>query len=75
MYKKNKVENAIRNIVNEHSGGVKFTELIVEIVSKKYLDIKNPDEIEKVIREMEDVKILDYTWKSMDRAKMFVYTP
>jgi len=75
MYKKNKVENAIRNIVNEHSGGVKFTELIVEIVSKKYLDIKNPDEIEKVIREMEDVKILDYTWKSIDRAKMFVYTP
>jgi hypothetical protein len=77
MDKKDRIKDGVRRILDEHSGGIKFTELIVEIASCRYLDISemDADEIEKVIREMEDVKVLDYVWKSMNRAKMFVYTP
>jgi hypothetical protein len=77
MDKKDRIKNAARKIIEDHSGGVKFIELIADMVTDKYLGPEevDPDEIENVIREMEDVKILDYVWKSMNRAKMFVYTP
>ena len=77
MDKKDRIKYTARKIIEDHSGGVKFIELIADMVADKYLGPEevDPDEIENVIREMEDVKILDYVWKSMNRAKMFVYTP
>lgn len=78
MDKKNRIKDGVRRILDEHSGGIKFTELIVDLITYRHLESNevDPDEIEEVIRwGMEDVNILDYVWKSMNRAKMFVYTP
>ena len=72
-----KIEDAVKEVVNSMSGGVKFTELGVEVISRGLLDKSEVDcdEFEKVIREMKDVKVLDYTWKEINRSKMFIYTP
>ena len=77
MDKKEKIQNAVREILEMHSGGIKFTELITEIVAYNYFrpGEMDADEIEKAVREMEGVKVLDYVWKSLNRSKMFVYTP
>lgn len=76
------VELKIFRIVEDHSGGMKFTELIAEFMvkHKEYLSTEQicslPEILEKVIRDSEGrMKVLDYTWKQMNRAKMFVYTP
>jgi hypothetical protein len=70
----------IRIIVNENSGGLKFIELL-SILMTKYHDLFGeqersgfPEVVEAVIRNSSDLKILDYTQQSMQRAKMFVYT-
>ena len=72
-----RIKDAVRRILDEHFGGIKFTELIVDLITYRHLEPNevDPDEIEKVIREMKDVAVLDYVWKSMNRAKMLVYTP
>lgn len=75
------LEKTVLDIVNDHSGGIKFTELISIIVAKNEeehlgLDIDNdfPTVLENTIRASSKLKILDYTWQPMSRAKMFVYT-
>jgi len=62
----------ILEILDYHSGGIKFTELIVDLAARHPVDI---DDVEAVIRESKDIKILNYTWLSVKRAKMFIYTP
>lgn len=71
----------ITKIVNDNSGGIKFTELIVnliEAISKTDSGYEDDDididSIELIIRESSDLKILDYTWHELNRSKMFVYT-
>lgn len=75
-----KTISIIEKIVNDHSGGIKFTELITELMIKfneEKLDINEiePDKIEKIIESMMSVKILEYTFKDLNRSKMFIYTP
>lgn len=75
------LEQIILDIVNNHSGGIKFTTLIADLVSKHKeheIDIDCvhfPDQVEQAIRNSSKMKILDYMWTDMNRAKMFVYTP
>lgn len=74
-------------IVEGHSGGIKFPELLFEVVVKiregvvddvtieDSESVSFPDRLEKAIQEHTDLEILEYTWRSINRAKMFVYTP
>lgn len=71
----------IKDIVENNSGGIKFTELI-SILSSDYRELLSDEvlsniaeNVEKAIRSDDHLKILDYTWGSYNRAKMFVYTP
>jgi len=78
--------NVIQLIIDENSGGMKFTELLTELAKNAntnalrdiLTDFKGneiPDIVETTIRDFGGkIKILDYTWQSMNRAKMFVYT-
>ena len=75
------LHDAIFSIVNDESGGIKFTELIVKLCvyaydnNAKHLIPNNPEIIEETIRKSKVMKILDYTSNYMCRQKMFVYTP
>lgn len=83
-----KLQAYIREVLNnKYSGGVKFVELVTDVTAAYYQKVfvddplVHPDiipqDVETTIRNMEDVKILTYTWKPMPlyREKMFVYTP
>lgn len=67
------LRSAIMDAVSDSSGGLKFPELIAKL-PKKFAGT-DPDVLEEEIRDMPELKILDYTWVPMMRAKMFVYTP
>jgi hypothetical protein len=77
------LQQRIVEIVRDHSGGIKFLELVLDLAE---LDVDfrkeysfNPDrfiyDVEWYCRNTESLKVLDYTMTSMNRAKMFVYTP
>lgn len=68
------IESLIMEIVESHSGGIKFTELITELVAMGYRP-SSPEEVEEAVKGMSGLKILEYTWHAMNRTKMFVYTP
>ncbi len=76
FFRKSEVEviEIIKRIVNDNSGGIKFTKLLVELAVGMKID---PDVAEQAIRDCPDLDILDYSWDmgEMKRAKMFVYTP
>lgn len=64
-------------IVQDYSGGIKFTELLTVILSKdkSASQIANfPDKLEKILRDSDKIKVLDYTHILLNRAKMFIYT-
>jgi len=64
------------NIVIDNSGGIKFIELLFELIrSQIELDENLPEQLERVLRESSVVKVLDYTYKQLNRSKMFIYTP
>lgn len=72
-------EELILEIVNQNSGGMKFTKLFTDLLSGAY-KAKNekvirmsPDEIEARVRMMSELRILEYSHEM--RVKMFVYTP
>jgi ribosomal protein S6E (S10) len=77
----------IRRFVEDNSGGIKFMELISHLMmtilggeDTKFIGMTKkqeesfPDRIEALIRKSKEFKILDYTWRSGIKAKMFVYT-
>lgn len=68
------IEKAIREIVEESSGGIKFVELLVKLNIRFSLKLPGPEKIEEIVRNTPGVKVLDYIWKSENRSKMFVYT-
>jgi len=80
---KDRLRAMILFVVESHSGGIKFTELIAELVAlaQKEEALKNsihedfPVLVENMIGEIEELKVLKYTWKTLNRSKMFVYTP
>jgi hypothetical protein len=64
----------IEDIVTSHSGGLKLTELIPELITKrKNLKIKIETIIE-VIDSSPNLRILEYTWRTNNRTKYFIYT-
>jgi hypothetical protein len=72
--------NKIEVILDDSSGGIKFIELLNKLIKimyeGEYIIPENfPEKLEKLIRKNTEFKVLDYTWKSMNRSKMFVYTP
>jgi hypothetical protein len=70
------IKTAIMRIVEDFSGGLKFTDLVFQIalmVSENVVPAVKPDELEKIVRDCPELKVLTYTWKSMNREKMFVY--
>lgn len=74
---RNKMNNDIKRIVHEHSGGMKFTELVSEMISLKQGRI-DPDVLLGTVEAMDDVEVLRYSWHmtgEMSREKIFVYTP
>ena len=77
----NGLRHRVRESVRNHAGGVIFIKLVDELrtleTCKEFLSDEFSAELEKVIREMTDVKILDYTWhvSPSHRKRMFVYTP
>ena len=76
------LKKLILEIVEDHSGGLKFIELLAELISKMYesneskqIELLTPEFIEETIRKMPELKILKFTFKNLKREKMFVYTP
>ena len=76
------IQETIRMIVAENSGGIKFTKLVMMVVCE-HLELteqtENPDGIlTTIINTMPDLKVLKYGWKMAEghyREKIFVYTP
>jgi hypothetical protein len=79
--------NLIRRFVEDGSGGIKFIELVSHLMctilggeDAKYVGMTKkqekcfPDRIEALIRKSKEFKILDYTWRSQIKEKMFIYT-
>lgn len=66
--------------VVDHSGGIKFTELLTILTANatendETLPDNFQDVVENTIRKSDKMKILDYTFTTLNRVKMFVYTP
>jgi hypothetical protein len=72
------LHDLIVKIVDDNSGGIKFTELIATITADNHDSLDNienfPDRLERVIRESKILNVLDYTFRDLNRCKMFVYT-
>jgi hypothetical protein len=77
------LQQHIVEIVNNHSGGTKYIDLVMSLVEldadfrKEYSfnSDKFLHDVEWYCRNTESLKVLDYTMTSINRAKMFVYTP
>jgi hypothetical protein len=70
------LQRDIENIVHEHSGGIKLTALVTELIKQKHHRVCGiEEEIMQAIHTNENLMILDYTWRSNNRVKSFVYTP
>ena len=96
------LKEVILQIVNDNSGGIKFLDLLAEILARinnvdqmtidgngkvgvgvTYVtiigldttDLRNiPDQILKAINECEELNILTYVYKPLNREKYFIYT-
>lgn len=81
LFGASELHGAIVEIVNDYSGGIKFMELVTTLIDRyrEHLsrsDKKNlPEVVEKIVRESDDLKVLEYTMKTLNRMKLFVYTP
>ena len=70
--------DAVRQIVRDHSGGIKMMELIPELFDRFEGVRIEPDHLENLIRDVDDLNILEYGWdmgEGVSRHKMFIYTP
>jgi len=69
----------VARIIDNHSGGMKFTELIVELsMSKGKYFTPDPDKVEAAIRADHELDILEYEMRLSEtagRLKMFVHRP
>ena len=69
-----KLKKLILEVVEDSSGGLKFTELLVKLMLKGGI-FESPEELERIVRETKGVRVLDYVWHREKREKMFIYTP
>lgn len=79
-----KITELIYQIVEDHSGGVKYIELLMRVLSRHH--DKPLEELEKIdetdlsiyifneIKSMKDVCVLEYNYRVLNRTKYFVYT-
>ena len=67
----------LKAILHDFSGGIKFTELLVELNKRYRMESLDPDFIESTIRDCSELGLLEYGWDmgSVIRTKMFVFTP
>jgi hypothetical protein len=70
----NEIKKLICEIIDDSSGGIKFLDLAVKLQLRTNYQF-DADELERIVRNTEGVKVLDYTWHYLNRSKMFVYTP
>jgi hypothetical protein len=82
-----KLQKRILKIVDEHSGGIKFSELLVEVLHqilsensrrKTKKPTPTPELLLYLCRRHPQLKVLEYSWimgKNLSRAKWFVYRP
>lgn len=80
MISKDMLKKTIRDIVRDHSGGIKFIDLVGEVMSlyreqSVIINTDLSDMIEKTVKDMSDLRILEYIYEPLKRIKMFVYTP
>jgi hypothetical protein len=75
------LHSRILTIVDEHSGGIKMTELIAELISVMHASkevVIDTDkflhDIHSTIKKSKVLKILDYTSRKWNREKEFIYT-
>jgi hypothetical protein len=63
-------------IIEDHSGGMKLTELIPELLSreKKHIGIST-ERIMNTILSSKKLSVLEYTWRPNHSSKYFIYTP
>lgn len=79
MAKRNFRELVLR-VLDENSGGMKMVELVAVLVAAAHSDGNGEDysdelaNIEESLRAIPELKLVEYTWKSMNRAKTFVCT-
>lgn len=83
------LKEAIIKCVDNNSGGIKFIDLILELLQMTYrqeienretsqglVQVENLGEtIIRIINEEPSLRILEYSWKKENKAKLFVYTP
>jgi len=79
-----KLTDLIFQIIEDHSGGVKYLELLMEVLSRHHDEplphLEKVDEqdlsthIFNEIRSMKDIKVLEYNYRALNRTKYFVYT-
>ena len=77
------IHEIIPEILDDNSGGVKFMDLLVTVLEKhnkepikeflRVEDFKIAHFLMGMLKEMDGVHIQEYTWKSMNREKFFVY--
>lgn len=80
-----KLKEIVNNILEAHSGGIKFIELLMELLVSHYNnheisefnaedDNNIPEVILKEISRIQGVGILEYLSKPLNRTKYFIYT-
>jgi hypothetical protein len=69
------LEKDIENIVANHSGGLKLTELIPELLTKRKGLKVRMETIMSIIDLNQNLMMLEYTWRANNRTKYFIYTP
>lgn len=71
------MQQEIKRIVDENSGGLKFTKLISEMVAAKEGRV-DPDVLLEMVEGMDELQVLRYSWHlsgELAREKIFIYTP
>jgi len=68
----------ILGIVNDASGGIKFTELMTKLAVSRQGKIPDTEkfihDVEYLCRHSDELKVLTYTYKLLNREKMFIHT-
>jgi hypothetical protein len=75
------LKTKIAALIEDHSGGMKFTDLVSHLtewaaINEYCFDRDFVDRVSTLVhREMKGIKVLSYTYRPIKREKLFVYTP
>jgi len=65
------IAKEIWDLLEQNSGGMKLMALLPRIMMGH--PGVNSERIFKIIADMDDVNVLEYVWKSMNRVKYFIH--